>query len=89
MTMRQFGAVFGLAVAAAVFSGAGSYASPVAFFHGFVPALTLSAALSTAGALVATLLPRHTPHMEVSAQVSLDEKRHPGGRLPALPEPVK
>jgi EmrB/QacA subfamily drug resistance transporter len=89
MTMRQLGAVFGLAVAAAVFSGAGSYASPVAFFHGFVPALTLSAALSTAGALVAALLPRHTPHVEVSAQVSADEKRRPGGRAPALSEPVK
>ena len=31
MTMRQLGGVFGLAIAAAVFTGAGSYASPAAF----------------------------------------------------------
>ncbi len=31
MTMRQLGGVFGLAIAVAVFTGAGSYASPAAF----------------------------------------------------------
>jgi EmrB/QacA subfamily drug resistance transporter len=88
-TMRQLGAVFGLAVAAAVFTGAGSYASPVAFSHGFVRALTVSAVLSASGALVAALLPRRTPHMEVSAQVSVDPNGRLAGGVPALPEPVK
>ena len=37
MTMRQLGGVFGLAIAAAVFTGAGSYVSPAAFSDGFVP----------------------------------------------------
>ena len=46
MTMRQLGGVFGLAIAVAVFTGAGSYLSPAAFSDGFVPALTVSAALS-------------------------------------------
>jgi EmrB/QacA subfamily drug resistance transporter len=89
MTMRQLGGVFGLAVAAAVFTGAGSYASPLAFFHGFVPALTVSAVLSAVGALVAARLPRHTPQMEVSAEASPDANRRPAGRVAGLPEPIK
>jgi MFS family permease len=49
--MRQLGGAFGLAIAVAVFSGAGSYASPEAFSAGFGPALAVSAALSLCGAL--------------------------------------
>ena len=89
MTMRQLGGVFGLAIAAAVFTGAGSYASPSAFADGFVPALTVSAGLSAVGALVATLLPRRTPQMEVSAQVLSERDGRSAGVLPPLPEPIK
>ena len=88
-TMRQLGGVFGLAVAAAVFTAAGSYASPVAFFHGFVPALTVSAVLSAVGALVAASLPRHTPQVEVSAHLSIDRESRSAGRAASLPEPAK
>ena len=56
-TMRQLGGVFGLAVAVAVFAGAGSYASQAAFGDGFAASIALSAGLSFAGALVATTLP--------------------------------
>jgi EmrB/QacA subfamily drug resistance transporter len=56
-TMRQLGGVFGLAVAVAVFSSAGSYASPASFGNGFAASIALSAGLSFAGALVATMLP--------------------------------
>jgi hypothetical protein len=55
--MRQLGGVFGVALAAAIFSGAGSYASPEAFASGFSPALWVSAAFSLAGALVAVAIP--------------------------------
>jgi EmrB/QacA subfamily drug resistance transporter len=48
--MRQLGGAFGLAVAVAVFTGAGSYASPGAFSDGFGPAIAVSAVLSLAGA---------------------------------------
>jgi MFS family permease len=89
MTMRQLGGVFGLAIAAAVFTGAGSYVSPAAFSDGFVPALAVSAALSAGGALVAALLPRHTPQMEVSAEVYSDRKSHSTAPVGALPEPIK
>ena len=89
MTMRQLGGVFGLAIAAAVFTGAGSYVSPAAFSDGFVPALTVSAALSAGGALLAALLPRHTPQMEVSAEVSVDRDTRSRGPVAALPDPIK
>jgi EmrB/QacA subfamily drug resistance transporter len=57
MTMRQLGGVFGLAIAVAVFSGAGNYLSPRAFGDGFVPALAVAAAFSLVGAMVALGLP--------------------------------
>jgi EmrB/QacA subfamily drug resistance transporter len=49
--MRQLGGALGLAIAVAVFSGAGSYASGAAFTDGFAPAIAVSAALSLCGAL--------------------------------------
>ncbi len=55
--MRELGGVFGIAVAAAVFAGAGSYASPDAFLDGFAPAVAVLAAFSLAGAIVALALP--------------------------------
>jgi MFS family permease len=89
MTMRQLGGVFGLAVAVAVFTAAGSYASPEAFANGFVPALAVAAGLSAGGALVASFLPRHTPQMEVSAQVLDPGEARSAGVVSALPELVK
>ncbi len=55
-TMRQLGGAFGLAIAVAVFAGAGGYASPQAFTDGFAPAIAVSAALSLGGALAGLLL---------------------------------
>jgi hypothetical protein len=55
--MRELGGVFGIAVAAAVFAGAGSYASAQAFTDGFGPAAGVSAALALFGALAGSLLP--------------------------------
>jgi EmrB/QacA subfamily drug resistance transporter len=55
--MRQLGGAFGLAVAVAVFSGAGSYLSPGAFSDGFAPAIVVSASLSLLGAVAGAWLP--------------------------------
>ncbi|HWF73267.1 MAG TPA: DHA2 family efflux MFS transporter permease subunit [Solirubrobacteraceae bacterium] len=55
-TMRQLGGALGLAAAVAVFSGAGSYASPEAFSNGFKPAIAVCAALSLCGGLVGLAL---------------------------------
>jgi EmrB/QacA subfamily drug resistance transporter len=48
---RQLGGAFGVAIAVALFTGAGSYASPAAFSDGVGPAVAVSAALSLCGAL--------------------------------------
>jgi hypothetical protein len=55
--MRELGGVFGVAVAAAIFAGAGSFASPGAFLDGFAPAVAVLAAFSVVGAIVALALP--------------------------------
>jgi hypothetical protein len=55
--MRELGGVFGIAVAVAVFAGAGSFASASAFIDGFAPAIGVAATLSLAGALAGLALP--------------------------------
>jgi hypothetical protein len=72
--MRELGGVFGIAVAAAVFAGAGSYASPGAFLDGFAPAVTVLAGFSALGAIVALALPGRGPAVEPA----------PVGAVPAL-----
>jgi EmrB/QacA subfamily drug resistance transporter len=49
--MRQLGGVFGIATLVAVFTGAGSYASPQMFSDGFTSAIGVAAALSLLGAV--------------------------------------
>jgi EmrB/QacA subfamily drug resistance transporter len=57
-TVRQLGAVFGVAILAALFQTAGSYASPQSFTDGFIVAIAASGALALSGA-VAGLGLRH------------------------------
>jgi EmrB/QacA subfamily drug resistance transporter len=59
-TMQQFGAVFGVAVATAVFNSHGSLAGPAAVTSGYRPALAISAAISVLGAIAAIAI-RRTP----------------------------
>ena len=56
-TMRQLGGAFGIAILAAVFAAAGSYASPPAFSDGFATAAAAAAGLALAGALAGLALP--------------------------------
>jgi EmrB/QacA subfamily drug resistance transporter len=56
--LRQLGGVFGIALLVAVFTGAGSYASPQAFTNGFAPALGVTAVLALIGAVAGLGLPR-------------------------------
>jgi EmrB/QacA subfamily drug resistance transporter len=55
--MRELGGVFGIAIAVAVFAGAGSYASAETFTDGFAPAIAVTGALSLAGLLAGLALP--------------------------------
>ena len=52
-TLQRFGAVFGVAIVAAVFSANGHLGSPATLISGFRPALAAAASLSLAGALTA------------------------------------
>jgi len=52
-TLQRFGAVFGVAIVAAVFSANGHLGSPATLISGFRPALAAAAGLSAAGALTA------------------------------------
>jgi EmrB/QacA subfamily drug resistance transporter len=72
--MRELGGVFGIAIAVAVFAGAGSYASPEAFTDGFAPAVGVAAGLALVGAVAGSFLPGHGRQAELIA----------GGRTPAV-----
>jgi MFS family permease len=63
--MRELGGVFGIAIAVAVFAGAGSYASPQAFVDGFGPAAGVAAALALVGAVAGGFLPGHDSGAQV------------------------
>jgi MFS family permease len=56
-TLRELGGVFGIAIAVAVFAGAGGYASAQQFADGFTPAIAVAAAISLTGALTGLALP--------------------------------
>jgi EmrB/QacA subfamily drug resistance transporter len=55
--VRELGGVLGVAVLAAVFTGAGGFESPQAFVDGLVPALWVGVAVLVAGGLAALLIP--------------------------------
>ncbi|MDT4920436.1 MAG: hypothetical protein QOI15_1338 [Pseudonocardiales bacterium] len=69
-SLRQMGGVLGIAIASAVFSAQGSYASPQAFQDGVAPALVVAAALAMAGAVVGVLTraPRPVPIDAIQGQ---------------------
>ena len=69
-TIRQLGGAFGVAIVVAVFTGAGSYASPAAFSDGVAAAMGVCAALSFTGAIAGGLArgrSRPQPAREVAA----------------------
>ncbi|WP_028057651.1 MFS transporter [Candidatus Solirubrobacter pratensis] len=55
-TLRELGGVFGIAIAVAVFTGAGGYTSAQEFSDGFTAAMLVAAGLSLAGALAGLML---------------------------------
>ena len=73
--MRELGGVFGIAVAAAVFAGFGSYASAQAFIDGFGPAIWVSSGLALLGAACGLALPARRRRELIPA-------------IPSLPEPA-
>lgn len=59
-SLRQFGAVFGIAIATAVFNSAGGLTGPASVTAGFRPALAAGAGFSALGAVVAVAVRRRT-----------------------------
>ncbi len=57
-TLRQIGALVGIAAAAAAFGATGSYQSPHAFSHGFAAAMAVCAGMAAIGAVAGSLLSR-------------------------------
>jgi MFS family permease len=55
--VRWLGAVFGIAILAAVFADHGSFASPQTFTGGFAPAIGVAAGLALAGAIAGLGMP--------------------------------
>jgi EmrB/QacA subfamily drug resistance transporter len=55
--MRELGGVFGIAVAVAIFGGAGGYVSATQFVAGFGPAIGAAAGMAAVGAFVGLALP--------------------------------
>jgi MFS family permease len=81
-TVRQLGAVFGVAVLAATFSAHGSYRSPVDFGNGVGPALAVAAAMSLAGAIIGLGTPgrvRRDVSLHPSPQPAMEPALATGG----------
>ena len=55
--LRQLGAVFGVAICAAVFAASGRYGSPTSFVAGFGPAMGACAGLALLGAAAGLVIP--------------------------------
>ena len=55
--IRELGGVLGVAVLAAIFTGAGGFETPQAFVDGLVPALWVGSAVLLVGGLIALLIP--------------------------------
>jgi EmrB/QacA subfamily drug resistance transporter len=79
-TFRQLGGAFGVAIPAAVFTSAGSYASAQAFSNGFAPAIGAVGGLALAGALAAACLPARG---RVQAALQPEPAAAPESRLAA------
>jgi EmrB/QacA subfamily drug resistance transporter len=69
-TLRQLGGAFGVAIAVAVFAGAGGYESARAFSDGFGPALGVAAGLAFVGAIAGLLAPGRRE--AATAQIATD-----------------
>ncbi|GGL40621.1 DHA2 family efflux MFS transporter permease subunit [Planomonospora parontospora] len=74
-TIRQVGAVFGVAAAAAVFTAAGGYGASERFVAGFTPATIVLAVITFAGVAAALIIRR--PDYEASA-ASMPPEAQPG-----------
>jgi EmrB/QacA subfamily drug resistance transporter len=67
-TLRQFGAVVGIAIGTAIFNSNGSLASPAAVTSGYRPAMAAAAGFSVLGAMVAVAIRRRAAQRSPAAR---------------------
>jgi EmrB/QacA subfamily drug resistance transporter len=85
-TLQQVGGVFGVAIATAIFTSAGSYRTIDTFLHGLRPALLAVAALSAVGALAGLSARRGTAvPVAVGSQPGVESTRLEEATSPAVP----
>jgi MFS family permease len=75
--VSQLGAVFGVAVAGAVFAAYGSYATPATFLDGFTPALAGLAIVVAAGVVPALLTPSREAELSIHGSAGPAESVDP------------
>jgi EmrB/QacA subfamily drug resistance transporter len=75
--IRELGGVLGVAVLAAIFTGAGGFETPQAFVDGLVPAMWAGAGVLVAGGLAALLIPAKRSAQSVARAPSLEPLREP------------
>ena len=76
--LRQLGGAFGIATLVAVFTGAGSYASPQLFSDGFTAAIGVAAAFSLLGAAASLGLPARLGRAEDLSRGAFTGRLDPG-----------
>ncbi|MFI0485824.1 MFS transporter [Actinomadura sp. 9N215] len=79
-TVRQFAAVFGVAILAAVFTAGGGYGTAHTFADGFAPAIAVSGALSLGGALAGLFIPRPGRALRTAPVPSVSRPAHKATR---------
>ena len=89
-TLRQFGAVFGVAIGTAIFNSNGSLAGPAAVTSGYRPAMVAAAGFSALGAVVAVAIRRRAAAAGPKPGPALPGRTEPAGTpspylTPALP----
>jgi MFS family permease len=87
-TLRQFGAVFGIAIGTAIFNSNGSLAGPAAVTSGYRPAMVAAAGFSALGAVAAVAVRRRAAPGGPRAVRVLDKQTEPAGAEPPEHTPV-
>jgi MFS family permease len=74
-TIRELGGVFGIAVLGAIFSAAGSYATPRTYTDGLIPGVWAGAAVVAVGAALALALPAAAARLRKAEAMQTQDSR--------------
>jgi hypothetical protein len=86
-TLRQFGAVFGIAIGTAIFNSNGSLASPAAVTSGYRPAMAAAAGFSVLGAVAAVAIRKRAAAVGPEPGVTVPGQAEPAENQPTGNQP--